>query len=136
MAQNTPVSKTDESTLTDRRTFLRALYGSVPDDLYLELRCIHPGTGEVRALWGRLGDKRGLAAALKQADKLNNEGFGLYFAPCLRKEKKGSADSAAWVPALWIDIDSTDPGDLAKLKTFNPAPSFIIASGGGCVCSD
>ncbi len=130
MTQNTPVSKTDES-IKNRRAFLRALYGSAPDDLYLELRCIHPTTGEVRTLWGRMGDKRGLAAALKGADKLNGEGYGVYFAPCLRKEKKGSADSATWVPALWMDIDSTDPRDLEKLKTFDPAPSFIIASGGG-----
>jgi hypothetical protein len=131
MTQNTPVSKTDKSTQSDRRAFLRALYGSAPDELYLELRCIHPGTGEVRTLWGRMGDKRGLAAALKAADKLNGEGYGVYFAPCLRREKKGSADSAAWVPALWIDIDSTDARNLEKLKAFNPAPSFIIASGGG-----
>src|SRR5690606_22464830 len=115
----------------DRRAFLRSLYGSAPDDLYLELRCIHPATGEVRTLWGRMGDKRGLGSALKQADKLNSEGYGVYFAPCLRKEKKGSADSAVWVPALWIDIDSTDPRNLEKLKAFNPAPSFIVSSGGG-----
>jgi hypothetical protein len=131
MTQNTPVSKTDESTGADRRAFLRALYGSAPDDLYLELRCIHPETGEVRTLWGRMGDKRGLAAALKEADSLNSEAFGLYFSPCLRKEKKGNAESAAWVPALWIDIDSTDARDLEKLSAFDPAPSFIISSGGG-----
>ncbi|GAB4514716.1 MAG: hypothetical protein OHK0046_17200 [Anaerolineae bacterium] len=131
MTHNTPVSKTDESTLTDRRTFLRALYGSAPDELYLELRCIHPATGEVRTLWGRMGDKRGLGSALKQADKLNSEGYGVYFAPCLRKEKKGNADAAVWVPALWIDIDSTDARNLEKLKAFDPAPSFILASGGG-----
>jgi hypothetical protein len=131
MTQNTPVSKTDEITPTDRRAFLRALYGSAPDDLYLELRCIHPATGEVRTLWGRMSDKRGLAAALKQGDRLNGEGYGVYFAPCLRKEKKGNADSAAWVPGLWIDIDSPDARDLEKLKAFDPAPSFIISSGGG-----
>jgi hypothetical protein len=95
------------------------------------LRCIHPTTGEVQTLWGRMGDKRGLSSALKVADKLNGEGFGLYSAPCLRKEKKGNADSAAWVPVLWIDIDSTDPRDLEKLKALNPTPSFIIASGSG-----
>jgi hypothetical protein len=131
MTQNTPVSKIDESTLTDRRAFLRSLYGSAPDELYLELRCIHPATGEVRTLWGRIGDKRGLGVVLKQADKLNGEGYGVYFAPCLRKEKKGNADSAAWVPALWIDIDSSDPRNLEKLKAFDPAPSFIVSSGGG-----
>jgi len=131
MTQNTPVSKTDENTPTDRRAFLRAFYGSAPDDLYLELRCIHPQTGEVRTLWGRMGDKRGLGAALKQADSLNSEGYGVYFAPCLRKEKKGNADSAAWVPALWIDIDSTNQHELEKLKVFDPVPSFIVSSGGG-----
>jgi hypothetical protein len=131
MTHNGVHDKTNESTLTDRRRFLRALYGDAPEELYLELRCIHPETGEVRTLWGRMGDKRRLAAALKGADKLNSEGFGMYFAPCLRKEKKGSADSAAWVPALWIDIDSTDQRDLEQLKAFNPAPSFIVSSGGG-----
>jgi hypothetical protein len=77
-------------------------------------------------------DKRRLAAVLKQADKFNAEGFGLYFAPCLRREKKGSADSAAWVPALWIDIDGDEQHrqrDLEKLRGFDPAPSFIVSSG-------
>lgn len=114
---------------TSRRDFLRALYSLAPDDLYLELRCIHPDTGEVRTLWGRVSDKPGLAAVFKQADELNAAGYGVYFAPCLRAEKKGNADTAAWVPALWIDIDSTDPRDLEKLKAFDPAPSFIISSG-------
>ena len=133
MTHNEVHNKTDTRKVTHatRKDFMRALYGNATAELYLELRCIHPATGEVRTLWGRMGDKRGLAAVLKAADKLNAEGYGLYFAPCLRKEKKGNADSAAWVPALWIDIDSTDPRDLEKLKGFNPAPSFIVSSGGG-----
>jgi len=133
MTHNDVHDKTDTLKVSraTRKDFLRALYGDAPDELYLELRCIHPGTGEVRTLWGRMGDKRGLGSALKQADKFNSEGYGLYFAPCLRKEKKGSADSATWVPALWIDIDNTDQHDLEKLKTFDLPPSFILASGGG-----
>jgi hypothetical protein len=97
MTHNGVHDKTDtlEISRATRKDFLRALYSNAPDELYLELRCIHPGTSEVRTLWGRLGDKRGLAAALKQADKFNSEDFGLYFAPCLRREKKGNADSAA-----------------------------------------
>ncbi|MCC7208153.1 MAG: DUF927 domain-containing protein [Anaerolineae bacterium] len=118
----------------ERRAFLRALYGTSPDDLYLELRCIHPETGEVQRLWGRLGDKRGLASALRQADRLNREGFGVYFAPCLRRSKQGTADSAALATALWIDMDSDSvqrPRDLERLRSFNPPPSFIVDSGGG-----
>ncbi len=133
MTHNEVHDKTDTLRVSraPRKDFLRALYGDAPDDLYLELRCIHPVTGEVRTLWGRLGDKRGLGSALKQANKLNGEGYGVYFAPCLRREKKGNADAATWVPALWIDIDSTDGRDLEKLKAFNLTPSFIASSGGG-----
>jgi hypothetical protein len=119
-----------------RREFLNALYTASPDNLYLELRCIHPITGEARSLWGRMGNKRELAAVLKQAEALNREGYGIYFAPCLRKGKQGKAEAAALVPALWVDIDcdgdthQRDKG-LQKLRDFDPAPSFIIDSGGG-----
>jgi len=88
-----------------RRAFLTALYETSPDDLYLELRCIHPSTGEVRSLWGQMGNKSELAAIFKQAEQLNHEGYGLYFAPCLRRSKQGKAEAVALVPALWIDID-------------------------------
>ena len=122
MTQINAVDQTDKNVLSDRRAFLRALYGSSPDDLYLELRCIHPLTEEVRTLWGRIGSKRELASRLKQAGALNREGFGVYFAPCLRHEKKGNAESAAWVPALWIDIDGDEQQreqNLEKLRSFD-----------------
>lgn len=114
-----------------RRDFLKALYGSAPEDLYLELRCIHPTTGEVKTLWSRIGDKRGLASAFRQAEALNRDGYGLYFAPCLRRDKQGKAEAAAWVPALWIDIDGLDDLALERLRSFDPPPAFIIDSGGG-----
>ena len=134
MTQVDTVYQADENSQSDRRAFLRALYGSSPDDLYLELRCIHPITEEVRTLWGRTGNKRELASRLRQAGALNREGFGVYFAPCLRREKKGNAEAAVWVPALWIDIDGGEQQrerNLEKLRSFEPAPSFIIDSGGG-----
>jgi len=104
MTQNGIVNKTDtlDAPGAGRREFLATLYKGSPDELYLELRCIHPTTGEARSLWGRMGNKRELAAAFKQAEALNREGFGLYFAPCLRKAKKGKAEVAALVPALWV----------------------------------
>ena len=126
----------DKRSALDRRAFLSALYQGCPDDLYVELRCIHPETGEVKTFWSKLGDKRRLTSSFKQADALNRDSFGLYFAPCLRAASKGSAESAALVPALWLDIDTDgDPTKrdraLEKLRTFDPVPSFIIDSGGG-----
>jgi hypothetical protein len=138
MTHNDVVDKTDtfDTPSNGRREFLNALYQGNPDNLYLELRCIHPTTGEARSLWGQLGNKRGLEAALKQAEALNREGFGLYFAPCLRKGKQGKAEAAALVPALWVDIDCDGDAHqrnegLQKLRDFEPMPSFILDSGGG-----
>ena len=134
MSQEITLHKMNANKLEDRRTFLRALYGASPEELYLELRCIHPNTGEVKSLWSRMGDKPELARILKKADRLNQEGFGVYFAPCLRNEKRGTAESAAWLPALWIDIDSKadqQQRDLERLQGFEPKPSFVLNSGGG-----
>jgi hypothetical protein len=116
--------------------FLRALYPNVPDKLWLELRCIHPETSEVRSFWAQQSNDKQRETVLKQADKLNGEGYGVYFAPCLRREKKGGAASAALLPALWVDVDcdgdqhKRDKG-LAKLREFDPVPSIIVDSGGG-----
>lgn len=137
MTQNVTMNKTDTlgAPSIGRRDFLNALYQGSPDNLYFELRCIHPTTGEARSLWGQMGKKTELAAALKQAEILNHGGFGVYFAPCLRKRKQGKAEAAALVPALWIDIDCNDiyqrDHNLTRLSGFDPAPSFILDSGGG-----
>ncbi|MCA0453926.1 MAG: DUF927 domain-containing protein [Chloroflexi bacterium] len=138
MTQNGTVNKTDtlDTPSAGRRDFLNALYTGSPDKLYLELRCIHPTTGEARSLWGRIGNKIELAAALKQAEILNHEGYGVYFAPCLRKTKQGKAEAAALAPALWVDVDCDGDAhqreqNLMKLRDFDPAPSFILDSGGG-----
>jgi hypothetical protein len=69
MTHNDVVDKMDtfDTSSAGRREFLNALYTGSPDNLYLELRCIHPTTGEARSLWGRMGNKRELSSALKQA---------------------------------------------------------------------
>jgi len=137
MTENDSLHKTDSQTHVEaRRAFLKALYGDSPADLYLELRCIHPQTGEVKTFWSRIGDKRTLTTAFRRADELNYEGYGIYFAPCLRSQKQGKAEAAALLPALWVDLDCG--GDAAcramaleKLHTFNPPASAVIDSGGG-----
>jgi len=138
MTQNDVVDKTDtlDTPSIGRREFLNALYKGTPDNLYFELRCIHPTTGEARSLWGRIGNKHELGKALKQAEALNREGFGVYFAPCLRKGKQGKAEATALVPALWVDVDCDGDAhqrdqNLTKLRDFDIAPSFILDSGGG-----
>ena len=133
---DSPDKTAHEPSQTDRKVFLRALYCDAPEDLYLELRCLHPTTGEVKVLWGKSGNKRELAARLKQAEALNREGYGIHFAPCLRKSQSGKAEAAALAPALWTDIDCDGEATkrlaaLEKLHTFEPAPSVIIDSGGG-----
>lgn len=136
MSQNQAVHKTDTLDAANRRTFLTALYGNCPDELYLELRAIHPATKSAKSLWGKIGHKTSLTMAFKQAEALNRQGYGLYFAPCLRQAKQGKAEDAALVPALWVDIDcegdaTRREAGLAVLKDFDFGPSFIIDSGGG-----
>jgi hypothetical protein len=120
----------------ERSDFLRALYASAPDDLYIELRCIHPVTGDAKMFWSRIGDKRSLTSAFNRATALNHDGYGVYFAPCLRQSKSGKADAAALLPALWVDMDCDDDptrraAALERLYAFNPPPSAVIDSGGG-----
>ncbi|MEQ8677112.1 MAG: hypothetical protein RLP44_29710 [Aggregatilineales bacterium] len=119
----------------NRSAFLSALYpANTQDNLWLEIRCIHPGTGEVRSLWSQIDNAKQTRGILTAADRHNKEGFGVYFAPCLRSEKKGNAESASLLPALWIDIDGSDTyrqRNLERLQTFDPPPSVIVSSGGG-----
>src|SRR5690606_38998683 len=117
-----------------RSEFLAALYPDVADKLWLELRCIHPETGEVRSFWAQPGNDKQRETIFEQANKLNDEGYGVYFAPCLRSEKKGNAASAELLPTIWIDIDGPEEHrqrDLERLQAFDPPPSVIVASGGG-----
>ncbi len=119
-----------------RENFLVALYDQADPAHWLELRCIHPETEISRVLWSPVSDQSRRAAVLRQVDAMNKAGFGVYFAPCLRREKKGDAEAAATVPTLWVDIDCDDDPDqraaaLEKLHTFDQKPSILLDSGGG-----
>ena len=96
---------------TPARAFFSALYAHAPDDLFLELRAIHPTSHAARSLWGTIGHKSSLTHAFKQAEALNREGYGVYFAPCLRQSKQGKVEATALVPALWVDIDCEDDAE-------------------------
>ncbi|MCD4685697.1 MAG: hypothetical protein K8S97_07160 [Anaerolineae bacterium] len=138
MSHNNPVNKAAaRSRLTATRDdFLAALFGQVDSNLLLELRCIPPETETVRVLWTPIDNPQRVAATLRQADALNKSGHNIYFAPCLRSEKKGSTEAVVLVPALWVDIDCDDDptrrsSALEKLHSFEPLPSIVLDSGGG-----
>jgi len=137
MTQKTISNNTSHEIQTiGQNDFLHVLYPQGSAEHWLELRCIHPETGEVQTFWTQLHNVKQTTSVLKQIAKLNTERYGLYFAPCLRKEKKGSAASAISLPALWIDIDCDDDSyrrekGMSKLFNFDPAPSIILDSGGG-----
>lgn len=116
-----------------RSAFWEALYGAIDPQLWIELRCIHPLTGEVKQLWAHPHKSSPVFA---KADALNREGYAIYFAPCPRTRQQGDTDSAALLPALWVDLDcDDDPAQreqaLSRLRAFTPAPSLILDSGGG-----
>lgn len=136
---STRIVSQNEGRVVTRAEFLTALYHDAPPDLQLELRCIHPVSHQVRTLWTAVGDETQVQQTIQQALQFNREGYGLYFAPCLRSEQKGSANSAALVPTLWIDVDCEDDAQereqaLLKLQSFEPVPSAIVNSGGGWHC--
>lgn len=138
MSHNETAHKAEAITprAVSRAEFLAALFEKADPALWLEIRCIHPVTDAVRVRWTPLGDRRRLANNLRQADALNKSGHGVFFSPCLRDQKKGSAEAAAMVPALWVDVDCDDDAAqraaaLDTLHNFEPTPSIILDSGGG-----
>jgi hypothetical protein len=135
MSQNQPSDKTDNGKVRlSCGEFFSHLYAHTNPDLWLELRCIDPtGTQKPRVLWSPL---KNTIKALREAATLNKAGYGIYFAPCPRTTQRGSAESAALLPALWVDLDCDGEAvqrrqALEKLHAFPIPPTAIIDSGGG-----
>jgi hypothetical protein len=129
----THFSPPDKAVSATHAEFLDALYQNADPKLWLELRCIHPVSKQVKTLWMPMRKRE---AILRQADQVNRDGYSLYFAPCPRIRQKGNAEAAALLPALWVDLDCDNDSRkrdaaLAKLHEFKPAPSIVIDSGGG-----
>ncbi len=135
MTDNDPAHKPDtERSASDQAIFLDALYREADSALWLELRCIDPtGQQKPKVLWTPISKR---TAMLRQAEKLNQAGYSIYFAPCLRYTRQGTTEAAALLPTLWTDIDCQDDPTqrsvaLDRLKAFDPLPSAIFDSGGG-----
>src|SRR5690242_18691739 len=135
MTDNDPAHKPDvERSASEQTLFLDALYREADPVLWLELRCIDPtGQQKPKVLWTPVNKR---TAMLRQAEKLNQAGYSIYFAPCLRRTRQGTTEAAALLPTLWTDIDcDDDPAQrsaaLDRLLTFTPPPSAVFDSGGG-----
>lgn len=88
--------------------------------------------------------------AMPNVHKLNQQGYSCYFAPAIRNRMyeqeqrvskttgkaywmypRGKAHDAAWITALWVDIDGHTPDDYQRLVNALIPPSIVIDSGGG-----
>ncbi|MBC7794433.1 MAG: hypothetical protein H7Z43_12075 [Clostridia bacterium] len=125
--------------LHERGIFLNALLARCIDyrQTYLTLTAIHPdGKHPTPSRHIPLADATALQIALAQLDSANALGWGAYFAVGLRRpgltrwKRGGSADVVA-LPALFVDVDDLSSGALEQLQHIQPAPSCIVASGGG-----
>ncbi len=103
----------------------------------LTLTAIHPeGNHPTPSRHIPLADKAALHDALKQLDQANELGWGAYFAvglrrPGLTRWQRGRAADVVALPALFVDVDDPSVEALTRLQGADPAPSCIVASGGG-----
>jgi hypothetical protein len=125
--------------MEQRQAFLDALFARCTEyaDARLTLTAIHPdGKHSTPSRHILLHDKAALREALTDLDRANALGWGAYFAVGLRRsgltrwQRGGAADVVA-LPALFVDVDDPSIEAMTRLQCTDPAPSCIVASGGG-----
>ncbi len=125
--------------MEQRYAFFDALFARCTGyaDARLTLTAIHPdGKHNTPSRHIPRHDKAALRDALAQLDRANALGWGAYFAVGLRRpgltrwQRGGAADVVA-LPALFVDVDDLSMEALRLLQCADPAPSCIVASGGG-----
>jgi hypothetical protein len=122
-----------------RQAFLGALLArcAALSAARLTLTAIHPDPGHpTPSRHLPLHDAPGLQRALQLLDRANALGWGAYFAVALRRPgltrwQRGGAAEAIALPALFVDVDDPSAEALARLQCADPAPSCLVASGGG-----
>jgi hypothetical protein len=123
----------------ERSAFFDALLARCTDyrQACLTLTAIHPnGKHPTPSRHIRLDDAPALQDALERLDAANALGWGAYFAVGLRRYgltrwKRGGAADVVALPALFVDVDDSSVESLIRLQYARPAPSCIVASGGG-----
>lgn len=107
--------------------FWSALYGSEPATSLVELRYRIPDVVGMRQEWFAASQSE-IPRAVRRLATLR-ERTDVYFGVAPRTERSGSAAAVPHSHVLWADCDT--PAAMAALKTFDPAPALVIASGGG-----
>jgi hypothetical protein len=121
---------------TDTLAFLDALFARSDPRAYLTITAIHPdGEHPVPSRHIRMDDVDARAEALERLTVANNYGWGAYFAVAPRlaslgRWQRGTKGDLAYLPALFVDIDS-EHGALDRLRSFSRPPSCIVHSGHG-----
>ncbi|MBE2266743.1 MAG: hypothetical protein IAE80_00835 [Anaerolinea sp.] len=125
--------------MEQRHAFFDVLFARCTQyqDARLTLTAIHPdGKHSTPSRHIPLYDKVALHNALTDLNQANALGWGAYFAVGLRRlgltrwQRGGAADVVA-LPALFVDVDDPSIEALTRLQCADPAPSCIVASGGG-----
>jgi hypothetical protein len=121
-----------------RMAFLDALLSRcTADGARLTLTALHPdGRHRTPSRHIPLHDTAALHAALRDLDRANTLGWGAYFAVGLRRAglsrwQRGGVADVVVLPALFVDVDDPSMDALRRLQCADPAPSCIVASGGG-----
>ncbi|MBE2267770.1 MAG: hypothetical protein IAE80_06025 [Anaerolinea sp.] len=123
----------------ERSAFFNALLArcTVYRSTCLTLTAIHPdGKHPTPSRHIRLDDAPALHDAFARIEAANAIGWGAYFAvglrrPGLTRWKRGGTADVVALPALFVDVDDPAAETLARLQCARPAPSCIVASGGG-----
>lgn len=123
--------------MNDRKTaFLQALLETASG--YFELRFIKKEDARQRSFPLPLKD-----VPWDEIQRLNNEGFNVYYSVCPRRREGGEKEDVGEIPALWVDLDGKqfDPENivlgkelaLKALDNLPPhlSPSIIVDSGNG-----
>lgn len=125
--------------MEQRQAFFDALFTrcTKDTDACLTLTAIHPdGKHSTPSRHISLHDTAALHAVLTDLDRANALGWGAYFAVGLRRPgmarwQRGGATDVIALPALFVDVDDPSMEALRLLQCADPAPSCIVASGGG-----
>lgn len=111
-----------------QRDYLSALLtciGSLDPDQFLEIRT-ETNTGMKQAFIPANLLREAQTAILRSAKRTN-----VYIGAAPRAKQSGKREAIERVPMLWMDLDNDSPESAEVFEAFEPAPTFIIASGTG-----